>query len=212
MQTQTDVLHCYNTVATRYAATYYHQFQHKHLEKIVLKAFVKENFQKGTMIDFGCGPGDTTAFVNELGLNEIWGTDLSPAMIDEAKKINPQITYQTADMLRLPFQDEQFGSAIAFYAIVHFDAEQLKQAMAEIWRVLKSKGHFLLTFHIGNEQFHHEAFLDLPAPIDFYFWEVETVLNISKAAGFFIIDAIERQPYAGIEYPSKRALIWLEKP
>jgi hypothetical protein len=53
--------------------------------------------------------------------------------------------------------------------------------------------------------------LDEKADIDFYFFEVEKVLELLKENNFTIIDVIQRHPYEGVEYPSHRAYITVEK-
>lgn len=208
MQKQTDILDCYNKAAKTYADKFIDELSKKHLDRILLKSFAAENLNKGKLIDLGCGPGQTTKFLSDCGLTDLLGTDLSQTMIDVAKSINPTLNFETADMLNLNYPDGAFGSAVAFYAIVHFDDEQLKTAFKEIKRVLAASGQFLFSFHIGDKVIHHEEFLGHPANIDFYFFETAKVIDVLTETGFEVIDAIERQPYANAEYPSKRAYIW----
>lgn len=129
-------------------------------------------------------------------------------MLSVAKNINPHLNFETSDILNLQYPDKIFGSAIAFYAIVHFDYEQLKTAFKEIKRVLAENGQFLFSFHIGDNLVHLDSFLDHEVNIDFYFFETEKIIDLLKVTGFEMIDIIERQPYKDIEYPSKRAYIW----
>jgi len=129
-------------------------------------------------------------------------------MIDVAKNINPQIPFEAADILSLKYPDNYFGSAIAFYSIVHFDYDQIIKAFREIKRVLKDNGQFLFSFHIGNNVIHLDTFLDQPVNIDFYFFETDKIINLLTETGFEIIDVIERHPYFEVEHQSKRAYIW----
>jgi ubiquinone/menaquinone biosynthesis C-methylase UbiE len=176
----------------------------------LLKQFSEEN-KSGKCIDFGCGPGQTTKFLFDYGIKDIVGTDISPGMISKAKELNPHINFEVADMLNLQYNDNTFSSAIAFYAIVHFSGEELKVAFNEINRVLRYDGQFLLAFHIGNEIKHADNFLDKNVSLDFYFFETEKIIRLLEETGFTIIDAIERFPYKDVEYPSKRAYIWVKK-
>ncbi len=132
-------------------------------------------------------------------------------MISKAKELNPGLQFQTADMLKLDFPDQYFAAAVAFYAIVHFNDEQLKTAFAEINRVLAGGGQFLVSFHIGDEIFHRDEFFGVPVDIDFCFFRTEKIIELLKEANFKIIDAIERYPYENAEHPSKRAYLWVEK-
>jgi ubiquinone/menaquinone biosynthesis C-methylase UbiE len=211
MQSKSQVINCYNLTAGQYAANYFHELNHKHLDRILLGYFTNENKEKGRILDLGCGPGQTTAFVYALGVPDILGTDISPAMIEKARELNPAMKFETADMLCLQYADDQFGSAIAFYAIVHFTEDELATALKEIYRVLKPQGQFLFSFHIGNQTVHLDTFLNETVSIDFHFFEVETVVQLAISCGFKVVDTIERKPYPEVEYPSDRAYVWLEK-
>lgn len=211
MNEQKDILDCYNKTAKNYADKFGDELSHKHLDKILLTAFASANKSKGKMIDLGCGPGQTTRFLADCDVKDIVGTDLSPEMIKVAKSINPQLDFITADMLQLSYPDNSFGSAIAFYSIVHFDYLQLKTAFTEINRVLISKGQFLFSFHIGDNIVHLDDFLEHPVNIDFYFYDTQKIIDLLTATGFDIIDNIERPPYKDHEYPSRRGYTWVMK-
>ena len=211
MQELINIIDCYNKTAKNYADKFLHELDKKHLDRILLKAFANENMDKGKCIDLGCGPGQTTKYLFDCRLTGITGTDISPEMMEVAKSIHPMLHFERADMLQLQYADNSFGSAIAFYAIVHFDEEQLKIALTEIKRILSPGGQFLFSFHIGTDMVHHDQFLDHEVDIDFYFFETKKIIDLLKETGFKLIDIIEREPYPGIEYASKRAYIWVKK-
>jgi SAM-dependent methyltransferase len=207
-QEQRSIIDCYNKTAKNYAEKFINELSKKHFDRILLTAFASENINKGRLIDLGCGPGQTTKFLLDCGLTDIIGVDLSPQMIAAAKAINPQLDFDTADMLQLKYEDGTFSAAIAFYSIVHFDYEQIKSAFKEIKRILADNGEFLFSFHIGDQVVHLDNFLDNPVNIDLYFLETNKIMELLKETGFEIIDAIGRQPYKDAEHPSKRAYIW----
>jgi len=211
MQDQKNIIECYDKTAENYADKYIGELSHKRLDRLLLSAFAAENLNSGKLIDLGCGPGQTTKYLYDFGMKDILGIDISPNMINTAKKINPQINFETADMLNLKYPENSFGSAVAFYSIVHFDYEQVKKAFEEISRVLKDKGHLLLSFHAGEGTVHLDIFLEHQVSIDFYFLETNKIINLLRETGFKIQDEIERQPYNGVEYPSRRAYVWVKK-
>ncbi|GAB3934319.1 class I SAM-dependent methyltransferase [Mucilaginibacter myungsuensis] len=153
------VIACYNATAKEYAKGLYNELAGKPFDRMLLRQFANENAAKGPMLDLGCGPGQTIRFLADNGMADILGTDLSNEIIAVAGNLNPDIKFETADMLALPFADSSFGSVVAFYAIVHFDMAQLSIAFQKIDRVLRPGGHFLLSFHIGDEIFHRDEFL-----------------------------------------------------
>ncbi|CAN5286022.1 class I SAM-dependent methyltransferase [soil metagenome] len=212
MQTKENIIDCYNKTAKNYADKFIDELSHKHFDSFLLKAFAVENQDNGKLIDLGCGPGQTTKYLYDCGITNIVGTDISPGMIAVAKNINPQPDFDIADMLSLKYPDQSFGAAIAFYSIVHFDYEQVSIALKEIKRVLKNNGHFLFSFHIGDNILHLDNFLEQQVNVDFYFFETNKIKELLSATGFEIIDIIERQQYADIEYESRRVYIWVKKP
>lgn len=210
MQEQKNIVECYNKTAENYASKFMNELEEKHLDRILLKSFCEQNKNKGRLIDLGCGPGQTTRFLYDSGFENIVGADISPEMVNVAKKHHPTIEFEIADLLNLTYADDRFGSAIAFYAIVHFDYEQIKKALEEIKRVLKKNGELLFSFHIGNEIIALDNFLDKEVNIKFCFFEVERVKKITEEVGFEIIDIIKREPYK-TEHQTERAYFWIKK-
>lgn len=208
MQEQKDIIDCYDKTAKNYADKFIDELSHKHLDRILLNSFASENRDNGKLIDLGCGPGQTTKYLSDCGLKDILGIDISSKMVTVAKSINPSLNFETADILSLKYSDRVFGSAIAFYSIVHFDYLQVKTAFKEIKRVLTDNGQFLFSFHIGDNVVHLDDFLDHQVNIDFYYFETNKIIDLLTEIGFEIIDIIERKPYKDAEYPSKRAYIW----
>ena len=210
MQKQKNIIDCYDKTANNYADKFINELENKHLDKILLQSFAAENTHRGKLIDLGCGAGQTTKYLFDCGIIDILGTDISPKMVAVATNINSELHFEVADILNLNYPDKFFGSAIAFYSIVHFDFDQIKIAFKEIKRVLKDHGQFLFSFHVGDETIHLDNFLDHDVNIDFYFFETGKILHLLTETGFEIIDAVERQRYENIEHPSIRAYIWAQ--
>jgi len=211
MLNQQKIIDCYNKTASTYAEKFINELEHKHLDTILLKAFADENRAKGRIIDIGCGPGQTTQFLTDQGTKDLLGVDISPEMVSIAQKLNPKAKFEVADMLALGYPDESFGAIVAFYAIVHLGYSYLPTAFNEFYRVLVPGGQALLSFHAGEEKIHQDIFLDQKVDVDFIFYKTNSVIELLAAAGFGIIDAVERKPYPGVEYPSTRAYVWIEK-
>jgi ubiquinone/menaquinone biosynthesis C-methylase UbiE len=211
MQSTEKIINCYNQVADDYAAERSDELSNKPFDRLLLKEFASVNKDKGLLADFGCGPGQTTKFLYDSGLTTITGIDISPAMINAARRLFPKIKFETGDILNISYDSNHFGSGVAFYAIVHFNYDQIKTAFHEVNRVLKKEGQFLFSFHVGNEAVHFDTAHEKVVDIDLYFFQTEKIIELLHDTGFKIIDAIERYPYKDVEYPSKRAYIWAEK-
>src|ERR1700735_4211388 len=105
MQLKEKIIETYDKVAEKYAVQFINELDHKPLDRLLLSSFYTENKDKGAFIDLGCGPGQTTKFLADCGCKDIIGTDISPGMIKSAKKINPQLSFEVADMLKLKYAD-----------------------------------------------------------------------------------------------------------
>ena len=211
MQSKEKIINCYNRVANNYAAERSDELSNKHFDRLLLKEFALVNKDKGLCADFGCGPGQTTKFLYDHGLKEIIGVDISSGMIEAARRLFPKIRFESGDLLKLTYASNYFGSALAFYAIVHFTSDQIKIAFREVNRVMKKGGQFLFSFHVGNETVHFDKANDIDVDIDLYFFQTEKIIELLHETGFGTIDALERYPYQDVEYASKRAYIWAEK-
>ncbi|HMG92240.1 MAG TPA: methyltransferase domain-containing protein [Chryseolinea sp.] len=211
MQSTEKIKKTYNDTADNYAAERIDELSKKHLDRLLLREFASVNKDKGPCADFGCGPGQTTKFLYDQGLKDIIGIDISSRMIDAARRFSPQIKFETGDLLKVSYGSNYFGSALAFYAIVHFTSDQVKIAFNEVNRVLKDGGQFLFSFHVGSEIVHFDKAKDVDVDIDLYFFQTAEIVELLHETGFRIIDAIERRPYEDVEYESKRAYVWAEK-
>ncbi|HMF73652.1 MAG TPA: methyltransferase domain-containing protein [Flavitalea sp.] len=211
MNSQEKVLNTYNQVADDYAAERWDELSKKHFDRLLLKEFTAVNKDKGLCADFGCGPGQTTKFLYDNGVKDITGIDLSPAMTAAARRLFPEIKFETGDLLKIVYSSGSIGSAVAFYAIVHFTSDQIRNCFREIHRVLKTGGDFLFSFHVGDETVHFDKAHDKEIDIDLLFFKTDEIVELLYDTGFNIVDAIERRPYDDVEYPSRRAYIWAEK-
>lgn len=216
ISTNEQVRESYDKVADQYASKFLSELDSKPLDRVLLKDFISSNGSKGRIIDLGCGPGQTTRFLMEHhSACCVLGTDLSPAMIQQAKQhhadvIGPRMAFEVADMLSLQYPAAAFQGANAFYSIVNFDYPQITQAFKEIARVLAPGGQFLCSFHVGTEVRHFDAFFDQPVDLNFFFLLPDRITEMLQVAGFKIITSLVRQPYEG-EHPSQRAYILAER-
>lgn len=211
MQAIEKIIKCYNTTAGKYATERIDEIYKNNFDSLLLKEFALINKNKGTCADFGCGPGHTTKFLYENGLVDIIGIDISSEMVKTAKRIFPQIKFECGNLLNLSYKENSFTSAIAFYSIVHFSYDQVKIAFQEVNKVLKNKGQFLLAFHVGDGREHFDKAGNLDINIDLYFFQTDKIIELLKATGFTILEAIERLPYGNMEYKTKRGYVLAEK-
>jgi ubiquinone/menaquinone biosynthesis C-methylase UbiE len=201
----------YDTVAKEYSEAFSSDHEKKPKDQEILRRFSIEIGDKKPVWDFGCGPGQTTKYLKDLGI-EISGLDLSEKILEQARTIHPEINFRKGNILELEFGDDSIGGVVAFYAIVHFTEEQVEVAFRETFRVLQPGGLFLFTYHIGGDTICIEEFFGKKINIDFMLFNTGFISSCLKKIGFKKIKIIERDPYPAVEYESRRAYVFAKKP
>jgi ubiquinone/menaquinone biosynthesis C-methylase UbiE len=201
----------YDTIAREYSETFSGEHEKKPKDQEILHRFSQEIGDRRPVWDFGCGPGQTTEYLKNLGI-EISGLDLSEKILEQARINHPEIHFRKGNILKLEFENDSIAAVVSFYAIVHFTEEQVRIAFREVFRVLQPGGIFLFTYHIGADTIYIEEFLGKKISINFKFFPTDFIYSCLKRSGFGKLDIIEREPYPGVEYASRRAYAFATKP
>lgn len=211
-----DIVDSYDTVADLYAADYYDELSRKPFDRELLGRFAELIPKGGRVGDVGCGPGHIACFLSGHGVDAM-GVDFSQSMVDTAKRLNPELEFERADMRRLPFADASFAGITAFYSLIHIERTGILEALNEMLRVLSPGGRLLIAFHAGEGEAHVEQYSshghhDGPKiALHVTFFGVEEMRRAVEAAGFTIEEALDREPYE-FEYPSRRGYVLARKP
>jgi ubiquinone/menaquinone biosynthesis C-methylase UbiE len=155
----TDVARAqFGAVAETYATSTYHASGPD------LQALVHAAAPVGTerVLDLGCGAGHT-ALAIAPHVAHVTAVDVTPDMLQTAARLAEQrgvtnIGFQHADAAELPFEPATFDLVTSRVAAHHF-ADPLK-ALAEVRRVLRPGGHFVLVDAISPEEAPQDTFLN----------------------------------------------------
>jgi SAM-dependent methyltransferase len=201
----------YDLVADEYVERIFDELQHKPLDRQLLDRFALDVRDRGPACDLGCGPGHVSRYLQEHGV-QVCGIDLSPKMVEQARRLNPGVDFQVGDMMSLDAPDETWAGIAAFYSIIHIPRDEVVRALRELHRVLQPGGVLLLAFHIGDETVHLQEWWGQNVDIHFYFYRPEEMAEFLRLAGFEIEAIIEREPYPEIEHQRRRAYLFSRKP
>ena len=205
------VLAAYAVLAEEYERRVADELRHKPFDRAKLDALAAESRGLGRILDVGTGPGHVARYLRDAGA-DVFGGDLSEAMLATARRRNPDIEFRQLDMLALDLPDASVGAVSAFYAIVHFTLDDVEMAFREMRRILVPGGIALVAFHVGDEVVRVEEEWGLKVDVEFVFFQPEDVAARAGAAGLVVEEVALRDPYpGGVEYPSRRAYVTLRR-
>ena len=201
-----DVRESYDSAAKAYAEHLAGELEHKPLDRHLLNRFGEAMRGRGLVADLGCGPGHVAGYLREQGVH-VLGIDLSPEMVREASSLHPGLAFQVGDMRELDIPDAGLAGVVAFYSIVHFSIPELGPIFQQIRRALAPGGLALLAFHIGDQFVHVDDLFGAPVSLDFRFHLPGQVIEALRSARLTVFEHVEREPYEGVEYPSRRCYL-----
>lgn len=203
----------YDAVAAEYARRFADELDRKPFDRKLLDWLVEKVAGRGPLCDLGCGPGQVARYLHSRGA-PVLGVDLSPAMIVEARRLNPGLAFQVGDLLALTdVPDSAWGGLAAFYSLIHVPRAAWPQALSELRRVLRPGGVLLAAFHLGAETVHRAEWWGHAVDVDFHFLTTAFAKAQLTEAGFALEEAIERDPYPeAVEYQSRRAYLFARRP
>lgn len=179
------------------AKEYTHLFL-DHLDRVPhdrewLGAFAKRvSPEAGVVADVGCGPGVVAHYLAERGVKAV-GYDLSPAMIDEARRAFPGSTFEVGDLGSLDVADSSLAGLVARYSIIHLAPARLTEVFAEWVRVLEPGAPVLVSFFASSSSATHGRPFD-HVVVTAHELFPETVVAEMKIAGFDRFEVATRKP------------------
>jgi ubiquinone/menaquinone biosynthesis C-methylase UbiE len=131
--------------------------------------------QDSKILDLCCGSGQTTQFLVQRS-RHVTGLDASPLSIRRAQQNVPQATYIEAFAEKIPLSDNEFDLVHTSAAMHEMKAEQLRQILQEVYRVLKPGGYFaMVDFHAPTNP------IFVPGlAVFFWLFETETAWQLIK--------------------------------
>ncbi len=105
---------------------------------------------RGQVLEIAIGTGRNLPFYQADV--EITGIEISPAMLEiarqRAQSLGRQVELVVGDAQALPFPDQRFDTVVCTIALCSIPDE--RQAVAEVWRVLRPGGHFVALEHVRS--------------------------------------------------------------
>lgn len=103
----------------------------------LIRKYINKN---DNVLEIGCGSGNLLRSIN---CDFIFGLDISPEMIKQAKRVCPDGTFVVGDAENLPYKNNSFDKIIISEVLYYLP--DLNKAINEAYRVLKQNGILLIT-------------------------------------------------------------------
>ncbi|WP_084093782.1 class I SAM-dependent DNA methyltransferase [Amycolatopsis rifamycinica] len=200
----------YDTVADSYAEELRSLLDDSPWDRAVLTTFAELVGGNGPVGDLGCGPGRLTGYLASLGL-DVFGVDLSPGMVDAARRAHPGLRFEVGSMAALDAEDGSLAGAVAWYSLIHTPPEELAPVVAELARVLAPGGRLLTGFHVGDERRHISHGYGHDISLDAYRLPPDFVAELCLAAGLVVEARLVREPQGPFE-KAPQAYLLARKP
>ncbi|MBZ4322817.1 class I SAM-dependent methyltransferase [Streptomyces huiliensis] len=151
--------------------------------KASIDAFADTVRGLGPVLDVGCGPGTVTAYLAERGL-DVSGVDLSPRMVENARRLHPHCRFEVASATDLDLEEASLGGILGWWSLFNLPRDVLPQVFARFARALKPGGYLLTATHVGDGDFPRtEAYGDVPVRWTTYRWRPERYVELIERAG-----------------------------
>jgi len=155
--------------------------------RAVLAAFAESVCGLGPVLDVGCGPGTVTAHLTELGLDAS-GVDLSPRMVDHARRQYPELRFSVASATELGIAPASLGGVLGWWSLFNLPRAMLPGVLRTFAEALVPGGQALVGTHVGDGDIARtESYGGLPVSWTTHLYRPEDVAGMLVAAGLEVV-------------------------
>jgi SAM-dependent methyltransferase len=155
--------------------------------RAALAAFAEVAGPLGPVLDVGCGPGSVTAHLAGLGL-DVRGVDLSPRMIEHARRLHPGLRFEVASATALDVPPASLGGVLGWWSLFNLPRDVLPQVFAAYARALVPGGQAMIGTHVGDEDVvRREAYGGVRVEWTTHLWRPEQLARLLAEAGLQVV-------------------------
>jgi SAM-dependent methyltransferase len=148
----------------------------------------------GPVLDVGCGPGTVTAYLAERGL-DVSGVDLSPRMIEHARRLYPQCSFSVASATELDLPESSLGGVLGWWSLFNLPRDVLPQVLSSFARALVPGGQLIIATHVGDADLARtEAYGGVAVSWTTYQWQPEQLIALVERAGLRLVADLRLPP------------------
>lgn len=198
-------------VFNRRAINYQERFMDVSAYRAALDLFCDRLYPEtgAAILDIACGPGNMSRYIldQKPGVR-LLGLDLAPAMIELAKRNNPEARFLLMDAREISTLPGPYDGIIAGFICPYLSREETVQLIAAAAALLSAKGVLYLSTMEGaavRSGWQESSYGD---QVYLYYHEGELLLEALETAGLHLLQLF-RQPYTGHDGREETDLIIL---
>jgi SAM-dependent methyltransferase len=173
--------------------------------RAVLGAFAESVRGLGPVLDVGCGPGIVTEHLTGLGLDAS-GVDLSPRMIEHARREYPHLRFSVASATELDLAPASLGGVLGWWSLFNLPRESLPGVLRAFAEALVPGGQALIGTHVGDGDLRRtEGYGGLPVSWTTHLYRPEELTKMLVDAGLEVVAELRLPVHA----PSLRPQVLL---
>jgi SAM-dependent methyltransferase len=155
--------------------------------RAMLAAFAESVRGLGPVLDVGCGPGTVTAHLTEHGLDAS-GVDLSPRMVEHARRQYPELRFSVASATELDLAPASLGGVLGWWSLFNLPREALPGVLRSFAQALVPGGQALVGTHVGDgDVARTEGYGGLPVTWTTHLYRPEKLAAMLVDAGLEVI-------------------------
>lgn len=177
----------YDRVADAYVEMGVGQLEAEPWLRAVLAAFAESVRGLGPVLDVGCGPGIVTAHLTGLGLDAS-GVDLSPRMIEHARRQYPDLRFSVASATDLDLAPASLGGVLGWWSLFNLPREALPGVLRTFAKALVPGGQALVGTHVGDGEIARtEGYGGLPVSWTTHLYRPQKLAGMLVDAGLEVV-------------------------
>ncbi|MEU3272969.1 class I SAM-dependent methyltransferase [Saccharomonospora sp. NPDC006951] len=137
----------------------------------------------GPVLDVGCGPGTVTAYLAERGL-DVSGVDLSPRMIEHARRLHPDCAFSVGSATELELEEASLGGVLGWWSLFNLPRDVLPKVLSSFAAALMPEGQLIVATHVGDDDVRRtEAYGGVSVDWTTYRWQPDRLAELVERAG-----------------------------
>lgn len=143
-----ETFNTWNKIAQRYEDTFMDLELYNDTYDVFCESITKDN---ANILEIGCGPGNITKYLATHNPSyKIFAIDVSPKMIELAKKNNPNTHFQVMDCRNLKDIRKTFDAIICGFTIPYLSESDCSKLISDCNKLLDENGILYISFVAGH--------------------------------------------------------------